>query len=149
MFKININIDCEELSKFQKDILDFANSHMPKQTKTFIKKEANKLATKTKQVARNTIGTKTGNYLKSIKSSKAYEYDFGETFAVRVYPAKSAKHGHLLEYGHDVTRKKKSEGGKVLGVAMGHSIFNNARKEYEKTFELNLKSFTDKVFEDI
>ena len=64
--------DLSELAAYGKDIRLVAEK-APKRQKQFLQKEGAKLRNKTKAQARK-LGKKTGNYLKSIKRGKVYDY---------------------------------------------------------------------------
>ena len=86
--------DLSELAKFGKD-LSTVGKGFQKADRKFLQKEGSKLRSKTKAQARK-LGKKTGNYLKSIKRGKVYNYHGSQ--AVRVYSY--APHAHLIEDGH-------------------------------------------------
>lgn len=82
-------------------------------------RRAPKLKAKTVSRAR-TLGRKTGNYIKSIKRGKVYDYNGAH--AVRVYSA--APHAHLIEEGHRMV----THDGREVGFVPGHHVFETAWK---------------------
>ncbi|MEY8001608.1 HK97 gp10 family phage protein [Clostridium sp. Mt-5] len=103
----------EELDSFVKDMLSLANEELPRESKTFLKKNANQLTTATRNKAKELgIMEKTGNYYKGFKSGKVYTYH-GQ-LSCRAY--NSSPHAHLLEYGHKIKNEK---GGKYLTAKYG------------------------------
>ena len=63
-----------------------------------------------------------------------------------------APHAHLVERGHDVTRKKRKLGGKVIGKAKGRFILRDAFKRKQSqigtAFEKNLRRNFEKMLTD-
>lgn len=126
-------IDVSELKSFARDLARAGEAYQKKE-KTFMRKEGSKLRSKTKKEARK-LGKKTGNYLKSIKRGKVYEY--GGAQAVRVYS--SAPHAHLIEEGHRMVLHDGTE----VGFVPGHHVFEIASKDFEPQFYTDLDDFLD------
>ncbi|MEG2347910.1 MAG: HK97 gp10 family phage protein, partial [Cetobacterium sp.] len=104
------------LDKLSKDLLKMANTiNNGKDAKEFLKKSGNKLKNKTLNVAKSRVKESTGNYIKSIKRGKVY--DFKGALAVRAYS--TAPHAHLIEYGHI----KKDRTGREHGFQRGYNVF--------------------------
>lgn len=125
-------------NKLQKDLIDLANSLTNgKESKEFLKKAGNKLKNKTLSVAKSRVKEHTGNYIKSIKRGKVYEFE-GD-LAVRTYS--TAPHAHLIEYGHII----KSKDGKEHGFKRGYGIFKTAEKDFEEEFYDDSEKFIDDI----
>ena len=88
-----------------------SGERLRRQQKPFLRKEANKLRKQTVNGARR-LGKKTGNYLKSIKRGKVYNYRGSQ--AIRVYSY--APHAHLIEEGHRMVTHDGREVGFERGV---------------------------------
>ncbi|MCX3068428.1 HK97 gp10 family phage protein [Cetobacterium somerae] len=126
------------LNQLSKDLLKLANSiNNGKDAKEFLRKSGNKLKNKTLNIAKVRVNENTGNYLKSIKRGKVY--DFKGDLAVRTYS--TAPHAHLIEYGHI----KKDRTGKEHGFQRGKHIFTTAAKDFEDEFYKDTEKFIDDV----
>ena len=125
------DFDFSELSELDRDLVRLANSTMPKESKKFIRTEGNKLKRVTSKRAKSEVKRDSGNYHKGIKRGKVYKYRGNDAWAIRVYG--SAPHSHLIEYGHRMVGHKPDK--KELGFVKGKYVFENSRKEFEKTFE--------------
>lgn len=130
----SIVFDVTELDDFVRGMRRTAQ-RFQRQQKAFMRKEGNKLKTKTLRKAR-ALGRKTGNYLKSIKRGKVYEYDGAQ--AVRVYS--TAPHAHLIEDGHRMV----THDGREVGFVPGHHVFETAGTEFEAQYLMDIDDFLDK-----
>lgn len=135
-----------ELDRYAREILKIAQNDMPRETKKFIRTEGRKLRTATRKKARKRVKKKTGNYLKGIKSGKAYIYRGNGGLSIRVYAGKPAYHGHLIEYGHIIKNKK---GGPELGFVRGFNVFDEAGKEFQSEFFSDTEKFIDEIARDL
>ena len=125
--------DLSELAAYGKDIRLVAEK-APKRQKRFLQKEGAKLRNKTKAQARK-LGKKTGNYLKSVKRGKVYDYRGDK--AVRVYSY--APHAHLIAEGHRMV----THDGREVGFVRGRHVFEVAAKEFEPEFYTDLDEMLD------
>ena len=125
--------DVTELDTFARNMQRSAQQFHRKQ-KTFLRKEGTKLKSKTVSRAR-TLGRKTGNYIKSIKRGKVYDYNGAH--AVRVYSA--APHAHLIEEGHRMV----THDGREVGFVPGHHVFETAGGEFETQYLVDVEDFLD------
>lgn len=121
-----------------KDLSELSNS-VDKETKKFVKNQAKILKKKTVNTARKRVKKRTGNYLKGIKDGKPYTFDGG--YSCRVYS--SARHAHLIEYGHDI---KKIKNGEVIGKVEGKSVFTDTANEFAEEFEDNTQKMLENIF---
>lgn len=142
----------DELSDFKKDLLRSIKEDYPKETKKFLKKSAGKITKIAKKIAQREVKKDTGNYLKSFKSGKIYDYS-GDT-CCRAY--NSAPHGHLIEYGHVNVPRGASQkngggasgkGGKGVGYTAGKFIFKKAELESMSEFFNDCESFLGEFFD--
>ena len=131
--------DVSELEDFARQMGKNADKFR-KQQKPFLRKEGNKLKTKTVRGAK-VLGKKTGNYLKSIKRGKVYEYDGAQ--AVRVYS--TAPHAHLIEDGHRMV----SHDGRELGFVPGMHIFEVSGKDFQPEFLADIDEMLDEVVKEL
>lgn len=126
------------LDQLSKDLLKMANTvNNGKDAKEFLRKSGNKLKNKTLSVAKARVNENTGNYIKSIKRGKVY--DFKGALAVRAYS--TAPHAHLIEYGHI----KKDRSGREHGFQRGRHVFTTASKEFEDEFYNDTEKFLDDI----
>ena len=125
--------DLSELASYGKDMRRIAEEN-PKKQRQFLQKEGNKLRSRTKAQARK-LGKKTGNYLKSIKRGKVYDYRGDQ--AIRVYSY--APHAHLIEDGHRMV----THDGREVGFVKGHHVFEVAAEGFEPEFYTDLDDMLD------
>lgn len=125
--------DLSELESYGRDMRRVAEE-APKRQKQFLQREGTKLRNKTKAQAR-ILGKKTGNYLKSIKRGKVYDYHGDK--AVRVYSY--APHAHLIEEGHRMV----THDGREVGFVRGHHVFEVAADGFESEFYTDLDEMLD------
>lgn len=129
---MSLNKLSEELRKLASTVND------GKDAKEFLKKSGNKLRNKILSIVKVRVNENTGNYYKSIKRGKVY--DFKGDLAVRAYS--TAPHAHLIEYGHI----NKDRTGKEHGFTRGKHIFTTASKEFEDEFYSDTEKFVDDIF---
>ena len=125
--------DLSELASYGKDMRRIAEEN-PKKQRQFLQKEGNKLRSRTKAQARK-LGKKTGNYLKSIKRGKVYDYRGDK--AIRVYSY--APHAHLIEDGHRMV----THDGREVCFVKGHHVFEVAAEGFEPEFYTDLDDMLD------
>ena len=144
------DFDFSEFSELDRDLVRLANSTMPKESKKFIRAEGNKLKRVTSKRAKKDVKVgikskktekKNVSYHKGIKRGKVYKYHGNDAWAIRVYG--SAPHSHLIEYGHRMVGHKPDK--KELGFVKGKYVFENSRKEFEKTYVRDVGKFVDNV----
>ena len=123
------------LLKIAKSVKDGANS------KKFLQKEGNKLRKKTVDKAKTTVKKYTGNYLKSIKKGKIYNFE--GNLSLRVFS--SSPHAHLIESGHI----KKTPSGEERGFKPGYHVFDKAARDFEDEFVEDAEDFRDGLFENL
>lgn len=131
------SFDIKELDKFSMNLLDLAETKMPKETKKFLKKEANKLKKRVVSKAKGRVKKQSGSYLKSWKSGRVYKY-LNNEMAVRVYS--SSRKAHLIEDGHRIVR-----GGKEVGFVRGKYVLKDATKDFERQYYDDINKFIDEV----
>ena len=125
--------ELSELASYGKDMRRIAEEN-PKKQRQFLQKEGNKLRSRTKAQAHK-LGKKTGNYLKSIKRGKVYDYRGDK--AIRVYSY--APHAHLIEDGHRMV----THDGREVGFVKGHHVFEVAAEGFEPEFYTDLDDMLD------
>lgn len=131
--------DTQELDAYARELAQAARD-APKTQKKFMRKEGSKLLRRTKQEARR-VKVRTGNYKKSIKRGKVYEYDGAQ--AVRVYS--TAPHAHLIEDGHRMV----SHDGRELGFVPGMHIFEVSGKDFQPEFLADIDEMLDEVVKEL
>lgn len=134
--------DVRELQKLERDILDTAQKHLPKETKKFLRGEGSKLLHVSQSEAIfSGVKHNSHKYYDSIKRGKAYRYKGTGDLAIRVYS--SAPHGHLIEDGH----RQVTKDGREVGFVRGKHVFKDAAKQFEPTHYENTQKFIDDVLE--
>lgn len=131
--------DIHELTDFEQDLIKLANDTMPKESKKFLRAEGGKLRKNTLAKAKDKVKKDTGNYFKSIKRGKVYNYD--GSLAIRCYS--SAPHAHLIEKGHRIVDKD----GVEHGWKDGYFVFEEAEEEFQPTYFTDCENFIDEVLD--
>ena len=116
--------DTRELDAYAKE-LERTARESPKLQKKFMRQEGSKLLRRTKAEAKR-VKVKTGNYKKSIKRGKVYEYDGAQV--IRVYS--TAPHAHLIEDGHRMVTHDGLEVGVVPGKRVAEAAGKGCGPEY-------------------
>lgn len=130
----------KDLEALENEVLRLAKKY-PKEVKTFLQKQGNKLKAKAKKKAKSKIKSKTGNYLKKFKRGKVYKYN-SEEDTVRVF--NSSQHAHLIERGHII----KDRTGKEHGFKKGEFILEESQKEFQEEFIKATDDFIDTVIKN-
>lgn len=133
--------DIHELTDFEEDLIKLANDKLPRESKKFLRQEGTKLRKSTLKNAKSKVKKDTGNYFKSIKRGKVYNYD--DSLAIRCYS--SAPHAHLIEKGH----RQVTKDGVEIGWVDGLNVFEESEKEFESTYYNDIEEFIDEVLEKL
>lgn len=131
--------DARELDAYARELARVAKD-APNTQKKFLRKEGSKLLRKTKQEARR-VKAKTGQYKKSIKRGKVYEYEGAQ--AIRVYS--TAPHAHLIEDGHRMV----SHDGRELGFVPGMHIFEISGKDFQSEFLADIDDMLEEAVKEL
>lgn len=128
--------DMSELTKFERKLINTVNDTMPKESRKFIKKEANKLNKQNKKVYQGKgIGEITGNFKKGFKSGKAYKYK--GAWSARAY--NNSPHAHLLNDGYMWTPNK-GQSGEERFIPGFHFMEESARL-FEEGYYTDVEQF--------
>lgn len=122
-------------SELEKQLLKFIKDTYPRESKKFLKKEANKLTKKTLAKAKTSVKEDTGNYFKSIKTGKVYK--FNGDLSCRTFSSNPVS--HLVEFGH----RQVTKDGEEIGFVEGKHVFEKASKDFEQEFYGDCKKFLD------
>jgi len=133
--------DLHELTDFEKDLLKIANDIMPKESKKFLRDSGTKLKKKTSSKAKSKVKKDSGNYYKSIKRGKVYNYN--DSLAIRCYSGDPK--AHLLEKGH----RQVTKNGEEVGWVNGYHVFEESEKEFQGTYYNDAEQFTNKIVDYI
>lgn len=132
--------DISELTKFEKKLVSAVNDTMPKESRKFIKKEANKLNKQNKSAYKSKgIGEETGNLLKGFKAGKAYKYQ--GVWSARAY--NGSPHAHLLNDGYMWTPHKGANGEEHF--IPGFHFMEDAAKAFESGYYDDVEDFLHEV----
>ena len=102
----------DELTDFQKDLMQTAMKTFPKETKKFLKREGRSLKKHEQKIAKKDVGTTKGkkknwkkstSYHSNFDTSRVFEYSNGD---IGVKGFNRARHAHLVENGHMQIPKK-------------------------------------------
>ena len=135
----SVLFDTRELDAYAKE-LERTARESPKLQKKFMRQEGSKLLRKTKSEAKR-VKVKTGNYKKSIKRGKVYEYDGAQ--AIRVYS--TAPHAHLIEDGHRMV----THDGREVGFVPGMHVFEVAGKGFEPEYLADIDDMLDEAVKEL
>ena len=131
--------DTRELDAYARELERTARD-APKTQKKFMRQEGSKLLRRTKSEAKR-VKVKSGNYKKSIKRGKVYEYDGAQ--AIRVYS--TAPHAHLIEDGHRMV----THDGKEVGFVPGMHVFEVAGKGFEPEYLADIDDMLDEAVSEL
>lgn len=131
--------DARELQAYARE-LERARRDAPQVERKFLRQEGTKLLRRTKSEARR-VKVRTGNYKKSIKRGKVYDYD--GAFAVRVYS--TAPHAHLIEDGHRMV----THDGREVGFVQGMHVFEVAGKGFQTEFLADIDDMLGEVVKSL
>lgn len=137
----DIVCNISEWEDYNKDLLYLIEETMPKECKKFMRREGGRLRTKSRQTARAKVNKKTGNYLGSIKSSRAWKNSTGG-YGVKAYA--SAPHAHLIEYGHYVYRRGVNTGKRTRAF---HTM-KEAHEAFQSAFWRDCDTFIGQLVEN-
>lgn len=131
--------DLHELDSYTKKLVNLANDKMPKESKKFVKKEANKLNSKNKSVYKSKgIGEKTGNLLAGFRSGKVYKFD--GSWSCRAL--NSSPHAHLINNGWIHKARDGSE-----KFIPGFHFIEDAAKSFEGSYYQDCEKFVDDMLD--
>ena len=131
--------DTRELDAYARELERTARD-APKTQKKFMRQEGSKLLRRTKSEGKR-VKVKTGNYKKSIKRGKVYEYDGAQ--AIRVYS--TAPHAHLIEDGHRMV----THDGREVGFVPGMHVFEVAGKGFEPEYLADIDDMLDEAVKEL
>ena len=131
--------DTRELDAYARELERTARD-APQTQKKFMRQEGSKLLRRTKSEAKR-VKVKTGNYKKSIKRGKVYEYDGAQ--AIRVYS--TAPHAHLIEDGHRMV----THDGREVGFVPGMHVFEVAGKGFEPEYLADIDDMLDEAVKEL
>ncbi|GAA0115294.1 HK97 gp10 family phage protein [Clostridium senegalense] len=142
--------DFSELDEFTNQMLEAVNDLKSKETKSFVKKEANKLKTKEKKMYQSMgIGleptdTPQGKrIIDKFKSGKPYKFG-GDDWSCRAF--NSAPHAHLINNGF-VHKPHKGSKGKETFVPGWHFI-EKASNQFEPEYQADVEEFVGEFIEE-
>ncbi len=127
----------DEFSDAAKMLVDL----YPKEVKSFLRREGNKLKKITIEKAKAVVDEHTGKYFKGIKRGKYYKHRETGADSIRVYAGTPAFHGHLIEYGHEMITRS----GRNVGFVRGYRIFHAAADQFESVYETDSEKFANKI----
>lgn len=131
----------DDLEGLTKELLEFAQTEYPKETKKFLQSEGNKFKKLVKKRAKSEVGTETGNYQKGWKRGRVYNHRATGATSVRVY--NGSPHAHLIEYGH----KKYLWGKETSERVEGKHVLEKAGEQFAPEFERNVSQFVDELLD--
>lgn len=141
--------DIHELDDFTKDMLELAEKKLPRETKSFVKKQATQLKTASKNKAKGMgITDEKGNFYNGFKAGKVYKYN-GD-LSCRAYNGSPV--AHLLENGHLMVGHKPGKGDLVLKYGgtfvPGYHFMEKAYQEFKNRYIDNCEKFIDDMLKE-
>ena len=128
--------DFTELEEFNTELVRLAQVQFPKETKAFLRREANKVNRIARKGYKSETKKKTGNLLKGLTRGKPYIYN-GEEYQIRA--KNKARHAHLIEFGHINVKNG--------GFVVGKHIMDKAGNEFKPTFLQDAEVYIDDLLE--
>lgn len=130
--------------KTQKSLNEAAKA-FPREIDIFLKREASKLRKLTLKLAEERITSRSGNFVKSIKRGKPY--DFNNARAIRAYSY--APHAHLIEDGHRIyiRRKKGAPLTPTDKTTRAFKIFESSRVSFLSQYVEDAQRLVEKMTE--
>lgn len=135
------DFDIHELTDFEKKLVSLVNDKLPRESKKFLRTSGTKLRKATLSKAKSKVKKDTGNYFKSIKRGKVYNYD--GSLAIRCYS--SDPKAHLIEKGH----RQVTKDGREVGWVDGKHVFEESEKSFESTYYEDIEKFLDEVLDKL
>ena len=156
----------DELTDFQKEMMDLAEKGFPKEMKNFLRKEGRSLTALQKRIAKQDVGTtkcikkkwkKSTSYHYNFVTSKIFEYQ-GEQ---RVSSYNKAPHAHLIEFGHmqiprsekratteEGRRRQYKERAARKGTTYTHAkpVIRISFNQFKHQFAADCEEFINKIF---
>ena len=132
---VNEGFETAGLDGLSKDLLALAEQQFPKETKSFLRKQAAQGRTRARRHIRAATKKKTGNLLKGVTAGKVWKN--GEVYQVRVY--NKAPHAHLIENGHVLV----AHGTKTERFVPGKHVMAKAGAELDAQLDAALGEFVD------
>lgn len=130
--------DFGELDKFDRKMLNLANSVMPRESKRFLNQEGSKLNKENKKKFKSKgLGIVTGNLKKGFRKGKVYKYK-GRDLAIRAY--NNSHHAHLLNNGWNHVARDGSE-----RWVLGWNFIEEAQKSFEDNYWDDCSKFVDEL----
>ena len=138
--------DMREFEQYEKDLIALATEKLPKQSKKFLKKEANKLSKKQKEEIKSFGIGDTGEMKKEIisrsKSGKVYKYS-GD-LSCRAF--NSHPLAHLLDQGF-IHKGGKNHDGEETFVA-GYNFIKKAEDKFKSDYYQDVEDFIDNMIDE-
>lgn len=137
---IEAGLDTHELSELAVNMYRTAQERYPTDVKKFLRTEGNLTRKELRAQTSRATKKKTGNLLRGIKRSKVTRYN-GD-FQIRVF--NTAKHAHLLEYGH----VEVDWGNRTEKFVPGKHMFDKTAAVINRRFAGDVEDFLDKMLSE-
>ena len=144
------------IEEYQNKMMALAEKDLPKESKNFLKTEAQKLkrhmqsyANANVPVSRIAESDAHKKYHTSFKTGKTYKYN--EAYAKRVFNASG--HGRYVEYGRTVAKGyKKSEGYKkssnILGKSKHYEVVKHVKTDFDPIYYNDVDAWIEKMIQE-
>jgi hypothetical protein len=149
---VESGFDTSEIEEFNDEMVQLAQVEFPRETKAFLRREANALNRNARKGYRSETKKKTGNLLRGLTHGAPYLYN-GDEYQIRA--KNTAPHAHLIEYGHHLTTiPVTSSNGQVLYIKSnkernveGKHIMGRADIQFKNIFPDDVGKFIDEMLE--
>lgn len=144
--------DITELEEFNSQLVHLGMVQFPKETKTFLRKEATKVNRMARKSYKSETKKHTGNLLSGLTRGKPYIYN-GDEYQIRA--KNTAPHAHLIEYGHRLTKMPvTNSAGELLYIdtrsekrVEGKHVMGKAYNEFKPIFPNDVEVYIDDLLE--
>jgi len=134
---VESGFDTSGIEQFNEELVRLAQVQFPRETKSFMRKEATAFNRLARADYRSKTKKKTGNLLKGIKKGSPYLYN-GDEYQIRV--KNIAPHAHLIEYGHHIK-------GNTERMVAGRHIMGETDTKFKSTFPNDVDKFIDEMLD--
>lgn len=131
--------DASEMDAYSRQLIEFAKSHFPRETKNFVGRASNRLAKNIRNAYKTKTKQLTGNLLAGVSRGKPYIYN-GDEYQCRV--KNKAPHAHLIEHGHFMVKN-----GKRYKFVAGKHIVGIEANKFPSEFGDLADKFVDDMLE--
>lgn len=129
--------DFTELDEFNTELVRLARVQFPKETKAFLRREANKVNRIARKGYKSETKKKTGNLLKGLTHGKPYIYN-GDEYQIRA--KNTAPHAYLIEHGHGMIKTRPGNPDSKIPIGATVILSTNAQGQEIHAGNINIRN---------